>query len=109
METNEIIIVAIISIVLGLFVTFIAARNAEEIEEDVPPSSPSSKFEPRKINDLSTSSSVKLDKEDVTPVVTETVVAPKKRHYKKNYKKKPTNAKNAQVDKKPVGRPRKSQ
>ena len=107
METNEIIIVAIISIVLGLFVTFIAARNAEEIEEDELPSSP--KFEPRKINDLSASSSVKLDKEDVTPVVTETVVAPKKRHYKKNYKKKPTNAKNAQVDKKPVGRPRKSE
>ena len=89
METNEIIIAAIISIVLGLFVTFIAARNAEEIKEDESPSS--SKFEPRKITDLSS---------DQTP---------KRRHYKKNYKKKPTNAKNAQVDKKPVGRPRKSE
>ena len=93
METNEIIIAAIISIVLGLFVTFIAARNAEEIKEDELPSSP--KFEPRKITDLSS---------DQTPPV-----APKRRHYKKNYKKKPTNAKNAQVDKKPVGRPRKSE
>jgi hypothetical protein len=89
METNEIIIAAIISIVLGLFVTFIAARNAEEIKEDE--SSSSSKFEPRKITDLSSEQ------------------PPKRRHYKKNYKKKPTNAKNAQVDKKPVGRPRKSE
>jgi hypothetical protein len=87
METNEIIIAAIISIVLGLFVTFIAARNAEEIKEDESPS----KFEPRKITDLSSEQ------------------PPKRRHYKKNYKKKPTNAKNAQVDKKPVGRPRKSE
>ena len=90
METNEIIIAAIISIVLGLFVTFIAARNAEEIKEDELPSSPP-KFEPRKITDLSSEQ------------------PPKRRHYKKNYKKKPTNAKNAQVDKKPVGRPRKSE
>jgi len=89
METNEIIIAAIISIVLGLFVTFIAARNAEEIKEDELPSS--HKFQPRKITDLSSEQ------------------PPKRRHYKKNYKKKPTNAKNAQVDKKPVGRPRKSE
>lgn len=107
METNEIIIAAIISIVLGLFVTFIAARNAEEIKEDELPSS--SKFKPRKMVDLSTPSSIPPIKEDVTPVSTEKAIAPKRRHYKKNYKKKPTNAKNAQVDKKPVGRPRKSE
>ena len=71
--------IAIVTIVT----LYIFSRNAQEIEEnDVPVI----KFEPRKMTDLSTPSSIPPIKEDVTPVSTETAVAPKKKKY---YKKRP--------------------
>jgi hypothetical protein len=71
--------VAIVTIVT----LYIFSRNAQEIEEnDVPVI----KFQPRKVVDLSTPTSIPPIKEDVTPVSTETAVAPKKKKY---YKKRP--------------------
>lgn len=71
--------IAIVTIVT----LYIFSRNAQEIEEnDVPVI----KFEPRKVVDLSTPSSIPPIKEDVTPVSTEKAIAPKKKKY---YKKRP--------------------
>jgi hypothetical protein len=84
---------------------YILTRNAQEIKEE----KPLPKFQPRKVVDLSTPSSIPPIKEDVTPVSTEEKLAPKrkkKRYY--NKKKKSTIANNAQVEKRPVGRPRKT-
>lgn len=66
---------------------YILTRNAQEIEEELPPVI---KFQPRNVIDLS------------KPQV------PKKKYYKKR-KKKPTVTNNELVDKRPVGRPKKSQ
>ncbi len=108
MNTIQIIVIACILAAIGLISLWWGTKTAHDLdqEEDV---YVRPKFQPRKVTDLSTPSSIPPIKEDVTPISTEKAIAPKRRHYKKNYKKKPTNAKNAQVDKKPVGRPRKSE
>ena len=82
---------------------YIFTRNAHEIKED---DTPVIKFEPRKVVDLSKKPSFKLAKKDVTPVSTETATSPKKKYYKKR-KKKPTTV--APVDRRPVGRPKKTE
>jgi hypothetical protein len=61
---------------------YIFSRNAQEIKEEPPVI----KFQPRKVVDLSTPSSIPPIKEDVTPVSTEKAIAPKKKKY---YKKRP--------------------
>jgi len=67
---------------------YILSRNAQEIEEDA--DIPVIKFQPRNITDLSKP------------------VAPKKKYYKKK-KKKPAITNNVSVEKRPVGRPKKSE
>jgi hypothetical protein len=66
---------------------YILSRNAQEIEED---DVPVIKFQPRNVTDLSKP------------------VAPKKKYYKKK-KKKPAITNNVSVEKRPVGRPKKSE
>jgi hypothetical protein len=74
--------IAIVTIVT----LYIFSRNAQEIEED--DNKPVIKFQPRKVVDLSTPSSIPPIKEDVTPVSTEKAIAPKKKkYYKKRTKK----------------------
>ena len=66
-------------------ILYVLTRNAQEIEEELPPSI---KFEPRKVVDLSTPSSIPVTKKDVTPVSTEAALAPKKKkYYKKRTKR----------------------
>jgi hypothetical protein len=66
-------------------ILYVLTRNAQEIEEKLPPVI---KFEPRKVVDLSTPSSIPVTKKDVTPVSTEAALAPKKKkYYKKRTKR----------------------
>ena len=72
---------------ITLVVMYILTRNAQEIEEEPPVI----KFQPRNVTDLSKSE------------------APKKKKYYKKRKKKPAITNNTPVEKRPVGRPRKSE
>jgi hypothetical protein len=71
--------------IASVVILYVLTRNAQEIEEELPPSI---KFEPRKVVDLSTPSSIPVSKKDVTPVSTEAALAPKKKkYYKKRTKR----------------------
>lgn len=87
MEANTIIVVGVILALLAMLSFLLMKVSSKEYpkEEIIRP-----KFQPRKVTDLSNPE------------------APKKRYYKKKRKKKPTVANNAQVEKRPVGRPRKT-
>ena len=79
-----ILVIAIVAVVL-----YIAFKNAEELPEE---QERPAKFEPRKVTYISTETEI-----------------PKKKYYKKrNKKKKPAVANNETVEKRPVGRPRKT-
>ena len=82
---NYLFIIAATVIGTFLFLYF-GVKNAEEVKEEEPP-----KFEPRKMTIVLPS--------------TETPKKKKKRYYNK---KKPVVAKNAPTEKRPVGRPRKT-
>ena len=82
---NYLFIIPVIAIATFVFLYF-ASKNAVEIKEEDPP-----KFEPRKMTIVLPS--------------TETPKKKKKRYYNK---KKPVVAKNAPTEKRPVGRPRKT-
>ena len=84
---NILLIIVAIAII-SFVVLYIASKNAHEMEDELPVT----KFQPRK----------------VTVVVSEGTEKPKRRYKKRNKKKKPTVVENTQVEKKPVGRPRKS-
>lgn len=86
MEAPTIIVVGVILALLAMLSFLLMKVSSKEYpkEEIIRP-----KFQPRKVTDLSNPE------------------APKKRYYKKKRKKKPTVANNAQVEKRPVGRPRK--
>jgi hypothetical protein len=79
---NYLFIIIPVIAVVTMIALYIFSKNAQEIEEDVPVI----KFEPRKVVDLSKKPSFKLAKNDVTPVSTETAIAPKKKKY---YKRRP--------------------
>lgn len=67
-------------------ILYVLTRNTQEIEEEELP--PVIKFQPRKVVDLSTPSSIPVTKKDVTPVSTEAALAPKKKkYYKKRTKR----------------------
>jgi len=100
---NYLFIIPAIAIAAFLFIYF-ASKNAVEIKEE----KPLSKFQPRRVVDLSTPTSINLAKKDVTPVSTKEAVAPKKKKKRYYTKKKPVVAKNAPTEKRPVGRPRKT-
>ena len=70
--------------IASMVILYVLTRNAQEIKEEPPVI----KFQPRKVVDLSTPSSIPPIKEDVTPVSTEKAIAPKKKkYYKKRTKK----------------------
>jgi hypothetical protein len=70
--------------IASVVILYVLTRNAQEIKEEPPVI----KFQPRKVVDLSTPSSIPPIKEDVTPVSTETAIAPKKKkYYKKRTKR----------------------
>ena len=87
MEAPMIIVVGVVLALLAALSFILMKVSSKEYpkEEVIRP-----KFQPRKVTDLSTSEAPKRKK---------------KRYY--NKKKKPTVANNAQVEKRPVGRPRK--
>lgn len=85
---NTFIIVLVLAIISTAIIYF-ALKTAKEVDETVV----LPKFEPRR----------------VTVVVSEGTEKPKRRYKKRNKKKKPTVAQNAQVEKRPVGRPKKSE
>ena len=87
---TALIIGAIISIILYILYLFI--KNSNEVEITITKETP--KFEPRKVVDLSKGE-----------IGTDPIPAPKKKYYKKK-KKKPSVS--TPVEKKPVGRPKKS-
>lgn len=71
--------------IASVVILYVLTRNAQEIEEELPPVI---KFQPRKVVDLSTPSSIPVTKKDVTPVSTEAALAPKKKkYYKKRTKR----------------------
>ena len=73
---------------ISIVLIYIGLRGAEQVDEN---DLPIRKFQPRQITDLSKPE------------------APKRKYYKRrNKKKKPTIAENAPVEKRPVGRPKKS-
>ena len=90
MNTTQIIVIGCILGAIGLISLWWGAKTAHDLdkEEDV---YVRPKFQPRKVTDLSTSE------------------APKKKKKRYYNKKKPAVANNAQVEKRPVGRPRKSE
>jgi uncharacterized protein YxeA len=79
------VVLAIISISLTIYAFKSADKHDEELQKTI------SKFQPRQMTDLSKPE------------------APKRKYYKRrNKKKKPAVAQNASVEKRPVGRPRKT-
>lgn len=83
----------ILLVIAAISVAFIyyAIKTAERHDENL--ELPVTKFQPRK----------------VTVVVSEGTEKPKRRYKRRNKKKKPAVAQNAQVEKRPVGRPKKSE
>lgn len=81
--------IILLAIAIGIFLLYNGLKGALYIQDEEDPfiMQEKPKFEPRKVTDLST--------------------FPKKKYYKKK-KKKPTVANNAQIEKRPVGRPRKT-
>ena len=80
------LVTAIISAGFIFYALQTAERHDEEFEKSI------TKFQPRQVTDLSTP-----------------VEKPKRRYKRRNKKKKPAVAENAQVEKRPVGRPKKSE
>jgi len=88
---NTIIIIISVAVVAAILM-YALFRDAEEIKEEEP------KFQPRKVS--------YIPKKDVI----DSMDKPKKKYYKKrNKKKKPAVANNETVEKRPVGRPRKTE
>jgi flagellar basal body-associated protein FliL len=92
MNTTQIIVIVCVLAAIALASMFYAAATAQEIEEK-----PAPKMEVGKVSHSHCTESTDTQKPK----------RKKKRYY--NKKKKPTNANNAQVEKRPVGRPRKVQ
>jgi hypothetical protein len=89
----NVFIIIICVAVIAVAVLYFSAKNAQEIKEEEP------RFQPRKVS--------YIPKKDVI----DSTDKPKRKYYKKrNKKKKPTVADNATpVEKRPVGRPRKTE
>jgi hypothetical protein len=85
---NTLAIIFVVMAVISVGFIYYALKTAERYDEELD-SLP--KFQPRQMTDLSRPE------------------APKRKYYKRrNKKKKPVVAENAQVEKRPVGRPKKS-
>lgn len=92
MESTQIIVIVSLLAAIALVSMFYAVSTAEEIKEE---KKPVQKFEPGKISYPRCNDSVEAEKPKNN----------KKKYYKK---KKPAVANNATTQKKPVGRPKKS-
>jgi nitrogen fixation-related uncharacterized protein len=96
MNTIQIIVIACILGAIGLITLWWGAKTAHDLDQEdeyiAPP-----RFQPRKVSYT----------KGVDPYEIEKPKRKKKRYY--NKKKKPAVAENAQVEKRPVGRPRKSE
>jgi len=92
---NDVFIILVAVAIATVVALYIFGKGADEIKEEKPKINFNEldRFQPRKMTDLS---------KPVDPTT-----APKKKYYKKR-KKKPAVANNTIVDKKPVGRPRKT-
>ena len=88
---NELFIILPVVAIISIAFIIYATRNSQEIKEEEP------KFQPRKVSYT----------KGVDPYETEKPKRKKKKYY--NKKKKPAVAENAQVEKRPVGRPRKAE
>lgn len=97
---NDNLIIAAIVIALTFIMLYFTTKNSKETKKE---EIPSTKFEPRNITDFSTKTSSE-EKESVISISTEIPLVPKKKYYKKKKKK----TSNTQVEKRPVGRPRKT-
>lgn len=87
---NELFIILPVVAIISIAFIIYATRNSQEIKEEEP------RFQPRKVTYA----------KGVDPYETE---KPKRKYYKKrNKKKKPAVANNETVEKRPVGRPRKT-
>jgi hypothetical protein len=87
---NTLAIIFVVMAVISVGFIYYALKTAERYDEELD-SIPTPKFQPRQVTDLSTP-----------------VEKPKRRYKRRNKKKKPAVAENAQVEKRPVGRPKKS-
>jgi hypothetical protein len=85
------LIILLVTAIISAGFIFYALQTAERHDEELD-SIPTPKFQPRQVTDLSTP-----------------VEKPKRRYKRRNKKKKPAVAENAQVEKRPVGRPKKSE
>jgi hypothetical protein len=90
----NVFIIIICVAVIAVAVLYFSAKNAQEIKEEEP------KFQPRKVSYT----------KGVDPYVSqlEPVYPKKKKKYYNKKKKKPAVANNETVEKRPVGRPRKT-
>ena len=86
----NVFIIIICVAVIAVAVLYFSAKNAQEIKEEKP------KFQPRKMS--------YIPKKDVI----DSMDKPKRKKKKYYNKKKPAVAQNAPVEKRPVGRPRKT-
>ena len=91
---NTLVIILLVIAIISVAIMYVSIKNAQEVDDT--PISP--KFQPRKVIDLSKGT-----------IGTDPVEKPKRRYKRRNKKKKPAVAENAQVEKRPVGRPKKSE
>ena len=87
---NTLAIIFVVMAVISVGFIYYALKTAENYDEELDRLS-IPKFQPRQVTDLSTP-----------------VEKPKRRYKRRNKKKKPAVAENAQVEKRPVGRPKKT-
>ena len=87
---NTLVIILLVVAIISVAIMYVSIKNAQEVDDT--PISP--KFQPRKVTFVST--------EEVTE-------KPKRRYKRRNKKKKPAVAQNETTEKRPVGRPKKSE
>lgn len=90
---NTFVIILLVLAIISVAIMYVSMKNAPEVEDT--PITP--KFQPRKVIDLSKGT-----------VGTDPTDKPKRRYKRRNKKKKPAVAENAPTEKRPVGRPKKS-
>jgi hypothetical protein len=88
---NTFVIILLVVAIISVAIMYVSIKNAQEVDDT--PISP--KFQPRKMHYVAGTDPYEAEK-------------PKRRYKRRNKKKKPAVAENAQVEKRPVGRPKKS-
>jgi hypothetical protein len=91
---NTLVIILLVLAIISVAIMYVSIKNAQEVDDT--PISP--KFQPRKVIDLSKGT-----------VGTDPVEKPKRRYKRRNKKKKPVVEQTLTTEKRPVGRPKKSE